>query len=531
MKVESKESNLELDLNPLNKSKQILQNPPNSPIENNYKPSSASNDSEKTKSLSLKSDMITTKIPVHEDQSTKDVKVLQNLEINSKTILSNLDNEAIRLSNDIFSFSERNYKDEIFEEQKPVKEQTVTDTPKTKAKYFHGHQKAHPEFINQTSLDHEAIKLSNNIFSENTKMSAEEMQITDDKIKEKQDLRRESLKEPTLHFKSNSKYLSGNGKTMTTQNLKGDVATPNKALKEPEVLKISRPSIPEQLEKGTKYIDLNPLSENHEENPHKNRPTCLGTSRFGYIDSSKQLLNKTPSNSILNQGQQKPVRNATFSDISLTEQFNPIAQSSSFAFDSKVPLSPQTQKKQLDSNFNVHPTPFNSGKYNVHFYEPDTKITSKPPSSASTSSNSETTSRLSRLSSATYSILQNKPSYKKSSNSDYRAKSEGSYLGSLEKPGRSLGQTDQPSILTQQIQATKDQHREQFAKALSYSREYKPVVINPKLPRPGHDYARFSTNEQGKMARRQERERTVIDRVLSDRVSRATSLDNRPYKL
>ena len=454
-------------------------------------------------------------IPNNKDKTES--KPAQHLISSGKTLIESLDTEAIRLSNDIFNFADGDIADDLSVKQ--VHDPPDSDTPKTKTKYIHGHQR-HSELNAQTSLDHEAIKLSNDIFSDNTKMSVEELQSTDDKIKQKKNSLNEVSKEHPNQCHPSSKSNIGNTIKSKEFDRKSRSVMLSEELNKPERYHTRTKS---NLEEQDLYLRTNRPSQ--VEIDHKNRPACLGGSRFGYIDNSQSYSTKPPSGSSTQQ--QKPVRNATFSNIPSAEHVNPIAQSSSFAFDSKAPLSPRTQRRQFDSNFNAHPAPFNSSKYNVHFYdEPEPKFTSKPTTTLSSSPESH--SRFSRFSSATTSILQGMNTYKKSSNSAQRAKSEGSYITPSEKPYTPYA--NQPSSLIQKIQASKDQHREHFSRATNYDKEYKPVVINPKLPRPSKDYSRFSNYEQDKMTRRQERERTVIDRVLSDRVSRATSLDN-PYKL
>lgn len=97
-----------------------------------------------------------------------------------------------------------------------------------------------------------------------------------------------------------------------------------------------------------------------------------------------------------------------------------------------------------------------------------------------------------------------------------------------------LSTTAASAELFRQIQATKERHRENCEKALNFgsgaaaiAAAWKPPLIAAKLPRPGNDYARYTTTaERDKVSRRLERERSVLDRLLADRTHRAVSLEN-----
>ena len=123
------------------------------------------------------------------------------------------------------------------------------------------------------------------------------------------------------------------------------------------------------------------------------------------------------------------------------------------------------------------------------------------------------------------------------STASFRAKSEGA--SGLQQSGSSSAASAE---LFRQIQVTKERHRENCEKALNFggsgttaaaiAAAWKPPLITPKLPRPGNDYARYATTaERDKVSRRVERERSVLDKLLTDRTLRSTSLENnRAYK-
>jgi hypothetical protein len=126
--------------------------------------------------------------------------------------------------------------------------------------------------------------------------------------------------------------------------------------------------------------------------------------------------------------------------------------------------------------------------------------------------------------------------------SPFRAKSEGAAAAGLQISGSqaSLAGTSSSAAsaeLFRQIQVTKERHRENCEKAMNFgsgggsaaaiAAAWKPPLIAPKLPRPGNDYARYTTTmEWDRVNRRLERERSVLDKLMADRTPRATSLEN-----
>jgi len=293
----------------------------------------------------------------------------------------------------------------------------------------------------------------------------------------------------------------------------------------------------------------------HEEDHRQKAPSGLGISRFEYnsdIDVSRTIL-----------------RNATLSDFSTarSESVNPITHASSFAFQSEPTATPMTQRRFHDRNFNIAPAPYSS-KNNVHFSEsketplsssyhrtsasrsettsPNRYGTSPTSSSYSTApiSRSQTTSPNrygSNPTSTSYSTAStsrsvttspsrygasppNSSSY--SSASMNRAKSEGYNKYGL-PPDITMKVSSSNSDLMNKIKASKDAYRQNYESAKHYNKEtkYNPVAIIPKLPRPGHDYDRILENsERDKYLRRMERERSVMDKVLSDRGHRSTTI-------
>ena len=304
-------------------------------------------------------------------------------------------------------------------------------------------------------------------------------------------------------------------------------------------------------------IDLSTFErrKRHEEDHRQKVPSSLGISRFEYnsdIDVSRTIL-----------------RNATLSDFSAarSESMNPITHASSFAFQSEPTATPMTQRRFHDRNFNIAPAPYSS-KYNVHFSEsketplsssyhrttsasrsettsPNRYGTSPTSSSYSTApiSRSQTTSPNrfgSNTTSTSYSTASTSrsvttspsrygaspPSSSYSSASVNRAKSEGYNKYGL-PPDITMKVSSSNSDLMNKIQASKDAYRQNYESAMHYSKEtkYNPVAIIPKLPRPGHDYDRILENsERDKYLRRMERERSVMDKVLTDRGHRSTSI-------
>merc|ERR1712128_102764 len=78
-----------------------------------------------------------------------------------------------------------------------------------------------------------------------------------------------------------------------------------------------------------------------------------------------------------------------------------------------------------------------------------------------------------------------------------------------------------------QIQATKDKHKSDLDRAMDFDKtNWKPPVIKEKLPRPDPTPIKYSmTLGRDKSARRNDRERTVIDGLMKDRASRGKSDD------
>ena len=541
-------------------------------------------------------DRITFEKPAFPDQepfSSKEVK-------NNIYIPDQLDKAAIIISSEILYCSQ------------PLDENTLTSgevikAESTKPRYtcMKIINKSQPDLLpHQASLDREAIKLSNNIFSDTTKMTQEEMQKNQEIIDLKQvkvggkfeNERSQEAKEqskPTLReaatlaharqcFIVNNPLKSSGSASSLQTDVKGSLkdinsgttndikdnqeevsfskSLKNMNMKEKQSVQNQRENAKfEAREKKVKlpgdYTDDERTYKNREnykldnKDAHKNRPENLGPSRF---ERTSPTTITTTSRAAMSPSQEflKPVRNATFTNLSKLEQTDlpPLTQSSSFAFERKMQLSPKSERKFVDRNFNASPVPFTSGKYSVHFSEPDASFKTSanlPPASLTYKygSNTYTSSGLphsnafpsqghnTTVSQSQHSrISSSGQSPKRHSNSDFRAKSDSPHM-SVSVPGNTYSMSNtakSSSDLYRQIQATKDMHRENCEKALSFTSSSKPPVINHafKLPRPGNDYARY-TAERDKIARRQERERTVIERVLSDRSGRATSLENK----
>ena len=466
----------------------------------------------------------------------------------NKTI-DGLDNEAIRLSNEIFSFSNPE------EEKHNVKDISINTKPKHTYVKTSSKSLAHP--LSHGPLDLEAIKLSNEIFSENTKMSLEELQMNESLLQQ-------------------SKQSSS--KADSTKAEKEVITMIEKKTESPEMMKqvqharqcfvVNKPIQDEKasvfdgsLKKSSSDAEIKPhvkcddkdlnkpisvskyKSNEYKNDVHNNRPRFLGLSRFDDPENFK--LSPSPSIPNLksagsgNHELQRPVRNATFADLSMSKSDFPdlhsLSTSSSFAFESSKSVSPKQIRKTFDRNFNASPSPFSGGKYSVHFSEPQTlsklgsSLTWVKHSSGSISNNHSSLSASSLVNSSnqsTNSKYQSYPSSTKHSKGELRAKSEGSSTGqtySVTKPSNNMS-----ADLLRQIQVTKEKHRENCEKALSFEKpQFKPPMYKDKLPRPGNDYARYNTMEREKLARRQEREKTVINKVLAERAGRATSLENK----
>jgi len=150
------------------------------------------------------------------------------------------------------------------------------------------------------------------------------------------------------------------------------------------------------------------------------------------------------------------------------------------------------------------------------------------PKPSSYSSNS--TSNLS-ASSFSHTSAASSVSFAQTSNYDNRAKSEGSTLsGSLSTSlANSFSVSNVSSSLSSdllsKIQATKDKHKSDIKSAMNFDKSnWKPPVIKQKYDRPDPTPVKYSmTLGREKMSRMQERERTVIDRIMTDRQSRGKS--------
>lgn len=146
--------------------------------------------------------------------------------------------------------------------------------------------------------------------------------------------------------------------------------------------------------------------------------------------------------------------------------------------------------------------------------------------------------------SSSITIHSNRPVF--ASTTAFRAKSEGapSLSQTVTSPTHNTngGGSSSPASaeLFRQIQVTKERHREHCEKAMNFggssaaavAAAWKPSLTTAKLPRPGNDYARYATTaERDKVNRRLDRERSVMEKILSDRTPRAVSLENnRTYK-
>jgi len=121
----------------------------------------------------------------------------------------------------------------------------------------------------------------------------------------------------------------------------------------------------------------------------------------------------------------------------------------------------------------------------------------------------------------------------KSSNLENRVKSDGSTLltkssGTMQNNYSLSSSSSKASTdLYLQIQATKDKHKSDLDRAMDFDKtNWKPPVIKEKLPRPDPTPIKYSmTLGRDKTARRNDRERTVIDGLMKDRASRGKSDD------
>eukprot|EP00090_Calanus_glacialis_P022407 TRINITY_DN34579_c0_g1_i1.p1 TRINITY_DN34579_c0_g1~~TRINITY_DN34579_c0_g1_i1.p1 ORF type:complete len:1063 (-),score=231.73 TRINITY_DN34579_c0_g1_i1:142-3330(-) len=160
----------------------------------------------------------------------------------------------------------------------------------------------------------------------------------------------------------------------------------------------------------------------------------------------------------------------------------------------------------------------------------------KPASYSSTSSfasQTPITKPGNYTSSTSPSTLSSPSNYAQSSNFDNRAKSEGSTL-STNSPGTmqsnyslSTSSNKTSSDLYMKIQAAKDKHKSNIQNTMSVDKNnWKPPVIKQKFERPDPTPVKYTmTLGRDKTSRMQDRERTVIDRVMTDRTSRGKSDD------
>jgi len=79
------------------------------------------------------------------------------------------------------------------------------------------------------------------------------------------------------------------------------------------------------------------------------------------------------------------------------------------------------------------------------------------------------------------------------------------------------------------IQATKEQYKKSYNKAMNFEKTSKPVMIKEKLPRPGNEYSKYNSSLE-RASRRLDREKTVIEQLIQDKVGRGISLDKKYYK-
>ena len=494
------------------------------------------------------------KMAEHKDVHSMPSKIKTESEkttpLQNKTI-DGLDNEAIRLSNEIFSFSNNE------EEKCNVKDISINTKPKHT--YVKTSSKSLADPLSHGPLDLEAIRLSNEIFSDNTKMSLEELQMNESFLQHcKQSSSKADSTKAEKEVKTMIDKKAESPEMMKHVQHARQCFVVNKPIQDEKAsvfdasLKKSssdaeiKPHVKHDDKDLNKYISVSKYkSSEYKNDVHKNRPLFLGLSRFDDPDNFK--LSPSPSIPNLktagNHELQRPVRNATFADLSMSKSDSPdlhsLTTSSSFAFESSKSVSPKHTRKTFDRNFNASPSPFTGGKYSVHFSEPQTlsktssqlgsSLTWGKHSAGSISNNHSSLSASSLVNSSnqpTHSKYQNYPSSTKHSKGELRAKSEGSSTGqtySVTKPSNNMS-----ADLLRQIQVTKEKHRENCEKALSFEKpQFKPPIYKDKLPRPGNDYARYSTVEREKLARRQEREKTVINKVLAERAGRATSLENK----
>jgi len=322
---------------------------------------------------------------------------------------------------------------------------------------------------------------------------------------------------------------------------------------------------------------------------HSSRPTTLGRSRFDSSPGgsaraaadAKLLADSMRTQYVMEH--HVPKRNESVHDMTnsgTSSSYAPVTRSATLAniTDSSKVMSPDlsVNRRKFDRNFNASPEPFTSHKPTEHVHFSDPPVSSfKYPSSASHSS-SKTGNGVSNTSSHTKGISSSKSfsdigSFSKTkqlpsnSSSSYASPITSSYSSSSfpspstynftpQSSSSSIPlassssfqsrHTDPTSIMSKmssgdlaaKIQATKDQHKMDIKKAMDFDKTtIKPPMITAKLPRPDAGKYQSSSStismanqyqeSKERASRRMEREKAVINRVLSDRGSRGKSDD------
>ena len=246
-----------------------------------------------------------------------------------------------------------------------------------------------------------------------------------------------------------------------------------------------------------------------------NPPMSPSTSRSTFSDrqtTSKSSYLDKPSSKSSNERNYAPSSNLDHSrtDVNLTTSrtYSPSRRLSTTPF-STSSYSTLTSNSYLSSS----PTSYGTSTYNS-----TVSSAYSPPSSYSLSSMSFPTPA------ATFAPT-NPSAY--SSLSSYTPSTP-----ALERSRTAINLTTSKSSgdLQARIQATKDQHKLDIKKAMNFDRiSIKPPIIAQKLPRPEPgkhaSISTISSTLEKREARRVDRERVVLDKVLGDRSSRGKSDD------
>jgi len=466
------------------------------------------------------------------------------------TLNSNLDIEAIKLSSRIFKLAESVDRDDEMDnrssQNKPELSNSNVRRPSLK-----------PQLPSKGSLDHEAIKICNSIFSETTQMTPEEMQSNEESIQQKiSETKSKPFKDTALKAKCSKTVKPKNNDDieLPIKHAKQCILINGPILDSPlsptldrkkfqnkSEVKVCRIKTQEQTSLADKIKDNSEETDKqtHSKVKDNDKHVLQNTNKHFKIDKESRvefpknidIMKESKTNKINDSVSLKPSpkvdrkfdgiapsRNATISDFSKVKQkeLPPLSQSNSFAFSRKSPTSPILARRNLDRNFNASPSPYFGGKFSVHFSEPSASNWNRqtPVSTTNTSSNSRIQGQV--------------PSPSRNSSIDYRAKSEGSTktdLGNTFSAPISSSSAD----LFHKIQATKEQYKKSYNKAMNFEKTSKPVMIKEKLPRPGNEYSKYNSSLE-RASRRLDREKTVIEQLIQDKVGRGISLDKKYYK-